>query len=474
MKFKSLLMSLLTVGLLLSACSNGEKTKPSGESDIPESPTTHEHTWGDPTYVWTNDYSSCTATRVCLKDAEHKESETKDSVYTVLVEPGCESEGSAKYTVTFENTVFVTQTHEVTLDQKGHTWETPTYEWNADYSECTATRVCSKDSNHVQTETKDSVYEVVTPETVDTDGEGQYVAEFTNTAFVKQTYSVTIPKDKYAQKPHLSANGKTITYGLYPQTNVNDSSLLAALNSLTKTETNGWYLYEDTYYAKVSATPKETDYFFNNGTAISSGETYWFKCEPISWNVLSSNDDEYCIVSSVLLDAKRYCESGSTYNTIDGVNYYKNNYEHSDVRSWLNTDFYDSAFALNKEYIQTTEIDNSAKTTDNTNNTYESGNTEDKVFLLSYQDYLSSSYGFSSETGANDVRCSKTTDWARARGAYSRVSTDSFQNNGYYWTRSPDSESNFRACYVGYGGGFNKADTNLTYVSVRPAITIRR
>ena len=78
----------------------------------------HEHTWGDPTYAWAEDFSSCTATRVCLDNAEHKESETKQSVYTVLVEPGCESEGSAKYTVTFENSAFVTQTHEVTLDQK--------------------------------------------------------------------------------------------------------------------------------------------------------------------------------------------------------------------------------------------------------------------------------------------------------------------------------------------------------------------
>ena len=389
------------------------------------------------------------------------------------MEPGCESEGSAKYTATFENKAFASQTHEVTLDQKGHAWGNPTYVWTNDYSSCTAERVCAADETHKETETNDSTYEIITPSTAYADGLGRYTVTFTNPGFETQTHDTSIAKDSYAQKPSLSADGKTITYGLYPQTNVNDSSLLAALNSLTKTETNGWYLYEDTYYAKVSATPKETDYFFDNGIAISSGETYWFKCEPISWNVLSNNDNEYCVVSSVLLDAKRYCESGSTYNTIDGVNYYKNNYEHSDVRSWLNTNFYASAFALNKEYIQTTEIDNSAKTTDNTNNTYESGNTEDKVFLLSYQDYLNSSYGFSIETGAKDVRCSKTTDWARARGAYSRVSTDSYQNNGYYWTRSPDSESNFRACYVGYGGGFNKADTNLTYVSVRPAITIK-
>ena len=36
--------------------------------------------------------------------------------------------------------------------------------------------------------------------------------------------------------PTLSGDGKTITYGLYPQTNVNDSSLLSALNTLTAPE----------------------------------------------------------------------------------------------------------------------------------------------------------------------------------------------------------------------------------------------
>lgn len=39
--------------------------------------------------------------------------------------------------------------------------------------------------------------------------------------------------------PTLSDDGKTITYGLYPQKNVNDSSLVFTLNSLTTPESNG-------------------------------------------------------------------------------------------------------------------------------------------------------------------------------------------------------------------------------------------
>lgn len=55
--------------------------------------------------------------------------------------------------------------------------------------------------------------------------------------------------------PMFSTKNKTVTYGLYPQKNVNDSSLVSALNALTTPESNGWYLYNDEYYAKLSATP---------------------------------------------------------------------------------------------------------------------------------------------------------------------------------------------------------------------------
>ena len=55
--------------------------------------------------------------------------------------------------------------------------------------------------------------------------------------------------------PMFSTKNKTVTYGLYPQKNVNDSSLVSALNALTTPESNGWYLYNNEHYAKLSATP---------------------------------------------------------------------------------------------------------------------------------------------------------------------------------------------------------------------------
>lgn len=270
--------------------------------------------------------------------------------------------------------------------------------------------------------------------------------------------------------PTLSEDEKTIAYGLYPQTNVNDSTLISSLNSLTMPEANGWYLYGGNYYAKVSAVPGVWDSTFDNGTKIIKGATYWFKCEPIIWNVLSNTNGEYYIVSSVLLDTHCYNNSDST-RTIDGQTIYPNNYKYSDIRTWINEDFCNSAFSLGNEYIQTTSVDNSAFTTDSSNNSYACDNTEDKVFLPSYEDYTNSSYGFSGDISSSLTRHCKTTDWARARDAHHSTNSSSLYNDSY-WTRSPHNESS--------NGVWSAAPDGNIYDGwvcsndcVRPAITLK-
>lgn len=101
-----------------------------------------------------------------------------------------------------------------------------------------------------------------------------YTATYTSEKIINED-------EKYAKKPILSEDGKTIKYGLYPQTNVNDESLIASLNSLTTVESNGWYLFDGGYYAKLIATPRTDKYKFDNGTLIVKKTTYWFKLSPL-------------------------------------------------------------------------------------------------------------------------------------------------------------------------------------------------
>ena len=257
-----------------------------------------------------------------------------------------------------------------------------------------------------------------------------------------------------AKKPTISTNSKQITYGIYPQTHVSDTTLLSTLNTLTTAESNGWYLYNNAYYAKLTANPYSSSYTFDDGTKIVSGTTYWFKCEPITWKILESNNGEYKLLSTVLLDAHRYDSSS-------------NNYKNSEIRSWLNNEFYNTAFSLNNSYIQTTEVDNSASTTYSSTNSYACENTNDKVYLLSHQDYCNADYGFSTST----ARQCKTTDYARANGAYRDTS---FNNNGYYWTRSPSSSDSDYVGYVSHGGilGNHCYVLNTDY-GVRPSLSVK-
>ena len=105
---KLMILSLLSCGLILTGCGNNNED--------------HEHAWSAPTYAWSSDYSSCRAERICADDATHVESEVVESVYTVLTESTCESDGLGKYTATFTNSAFTAQTHDEVI-AGGHNFE---------------------------------------------------------------------------------------------------------------------------------------------------------------------------------------------------------------------------------------------------------------------------------------------------------------------------------------------------------------
>ncbi len=262
--------------------------------------------------------------------------------------------------------------------------------------------------------------------------------------------------------PVFSLDEKTVTYGLYPQ-KLADVELWPHLRNLSGPEENGYYLYGDEYYANVVGAPYDSKYTFDNGNKISSGNEYWFKCEPITWYVTSNGDGYYYLLSSLLLDCYRYNEFYT--NLKDG--HYANNYQYSDIRIWLNNDFYNTAFTLGDRYIKTMLVDNSASTTDDLNNSYVCDNTQDKVFLPSYKDYCDSDF----VTKIGGRKC-KTTEWARASGACVSLASGWLQN-GYYWTRTPCSSSSNRAWTI-YCDGQLISDQTVGYQaeSVRPAIAL--
>ncbi len=92
--------------------------------------------------------------------------------------------------------------------------------------------------------------------------------------------------------------------------------------------------------------------------------------EPLKWDILKEKDGKALIITHDIIDAKPFHKKS-------------NNYEKSEIRKWLNNDFYNIAFdEKEREKIQLTNVDNSIDSTGFTDNKL-CKDTIDKLFLLS-------------------------------------------------------------------------------------------
>lgn len=214
--------------------------------------------------------------------------------------------------------------------------------------------------------------------------------------------------------------------GEYPQTDIIDSDLIGELRKLTYTDAQGYYVYEGIKYAKMG-------YCF-------------IRVEPIKWRYLEQYDDGSIKVMSNNVLVDRMSWNTSTHE--DGS--YANNYAKSDIRKWLNNEFLEQAFYYDDSLIQETVVDNSAKSTGYSSNSYACQDTVDKVFLLSYEE-------------ATSVRYNLDTNESRIR-KYQGTSC-------WWWLRSPRNYSNSSARTVNYVGSLY--DSTVTDTGgVVPALRI--
>ena len=135
--------------------------------------------------------------------------------------------------------------------------------------------------------------------------------------------------------------------------------------------------------------------------------------ESIEWIVLVRDRNSLRLVSKYGIDCKAY---NGVYENID--------WEHSDLRKWLNGEFVDTAFTKEEKSM----IPYTSVKIDKADNIYANhgSNTSDKVFLLSATDaklYFSS----------NEERKCYATEYAVSKGAYVNEET----GNCWYWLRTP-------------------------------------
>ena len=150
------------------------------------------HLWDEPTYTWSEDHTEVTAMRICSRDKKHVETETVAVTDEVTKEPVCTEMGETTYTSEeFQNTAFTAQTETlINVSAIGHAWSETAYEWSADNSSITATRMCARNENHVETETVSTASKVTKEATCEGKGETTYTAAFENPAFTEQIKTV--------------------------------------------------------------------------------------------------------------------------------------------------------------------------------------------------------------------------------------------------------------------------------------------
>ena len=274
--------------------------------------------------------------------------------------------------------------------------------------------------------------------------------------------------------------GDIIEFGSYPQSKITDSDLIAKIEAAGKSiswvdynyyagtgdwddgnmkPVDGMMLYKDIPYNgskyravkinqyrpyRTGNTSSET-YQYDNG--YNKGNIYYFKYEPLSWRILDPS--EGYVMCNKIIDSQAYQNfiyyNGSEYYNSEACENYASDWVTSSLRQWLNNSFYNTAFtAEEKEQIGTSHLENKSIIS----SAYNSADTYDKIFLISYYDAANSAYGFDSSSDANDAaRQLKGTDYAKCQGLYVSSSYD-----GPSWWRLRSPNNSYGATEVVLGG----------------------
>lgn len=162
--------------------------------------------------------------------------------------------------------------------------------------------------------------------------------------------------------------------------------------------------------------------------------------DPIEWIVLGKNEGKLLLISRFIIENRRFG--------------YSHKWEKSEVREWLNADFYKSAFnSKEKEKIQ---------------RMITSDATDDKIFLLSAEE---ARLFFDSDT----MRIAHITDYLRS------TEFKDYYGRGEWWTRSVSTATNGKGVVnVETDGNVRSAGTNplapeeytYTDTGVRPVLCI--
>ena len=263
--------------------------------------------------------------------------------------------------------------------------------------------------------------------------------------------------------------GDLIEFGSYPQSKVTASTLISKLEiegnkykwidynyyAGTGSEYDGnmkpvkdMMLYKDIPYGgnKYRAVkinqyrPMSTSFTSSASTSLQddngyyTGNVYYFKYESLTWRVLDPN--EGYVMCNQIIDSQAYQNyvyyNGSQCYNSKSCTTYASDWDTSFLKQWLNNDFYNTAFSVEeKAQISTSHL----KSKSTYSSIYDSEDTYNKIYLISYYDSINKAYGFnSSNATCNTARQMKGTDYAKCQGLEVNLQDS---GNSWWWLRSP-------------------------------------
>ncbi|MBM6678264.1 LPXTG cell wall anchor domain-containing protein [Faecalicoccus pleomorphus] len=177
-----------------------------------------EHAYGEPTWEWSKNGQSATATFICDNDENHQESKEASITSTVKEEPTCTEDGITVYTATVEfNGQTYTDTKDVAdIPATGHSYGEPVWSWAEDGKTCKVTFTCEKDETHKETPVVTVTSAEKAPATCTEAGVTTYTAtvEFNGKTYTDTKDVADIPATGHSYgKPvwSWSEDGKTCT-----------------------------------------------------------------------------------------------------------------------------------------------------------------------------------------------------------------------------------------------------------------------
>ena len=164
-----------------------------------EEPEEHTHKYGEPEFIWSEDYKSCTIVFTCESGDDEQRIECEVSSSTTG--PTCTETGKTVYTAKgiFDGKEY-TDVKEQEIPASGHAYGTPEFNWSKDYQTCTAIFTCESCDKEQKIEC-DITSETTDP-TCTKDGNTVYIA---TASFSGKEYTDT-------QEEVISATGHTYRY----------------------------------------------------------------------------------------------------------------------------------------------------------------------------------------------------------------------------------------------------------------------